>query len=185
MRKDLQDAWDSAKKTDGTIYKNPSPEEIEPSLDPNERVLVVLKCLKKWGKLGGGEVSTAVLTDQTIHIFSRGIMKSVNRTHETVPFNTITGVELKRKLVSGWIIEFSRSANIDSLLKCDESGSSLFVENLKNSMRDLNQNQGKAAPSSQVINPIDQLKKLAELFDSGIISQSEFDEKKKSLIDRI
>jgi hypothetical protein len=185
MRKDLQDAWDSAKKTDGTIYKNPSPEEIEPSLDPNERVLVVLKCLKKWGKLGGGEVSTAVLTDQTIHIFSRGIMKSVNRTHETVPFNTITGVELKRKLGSGWIIEFSRAANIDSLLKCDESGSSLFVENLKNSMRDLNQNQGKAAPSSQVINPIDQLKKLAELLDSGIISQSEFDEKKKSLIDRI
>ena len=185
MRKDLQDAWESAKKTDGTIYKNPGPEEIEPALDPNENVLVILKCLKKWGKLGGGEVCTAVLTDQTIHIFSRGIMKSVNRTHETVPFHTITGVELKRKLGSGWIIEFSRAANIDSLLKCDEDGSKIFVEKLQNSIRDLNRNQGKSNPSNQAINPIDQLKKLAELLDAGIISQSEFDEKKKSLIERI
>ena len=185
MRKDLQDAWESAKKTDGTIYKNPSPEEIEPSLDPDETVQVVLKCLKKWGKLGGGEVCTAVLTNQTIHIFSRGIMKSVNRTHETIPFHTITGVDLKRKLGSGWIIEFSRAANIDSLLKCDETGSNLFVQNLKNSMKDLNQSQGKSAPSNQETNPIDQLKKLAELLDAGIISQDEFDEKKKSLIERI
>jgi hypothetical protein len=52
-------------------------------------------------------------------------------------------------------------------------------------MRDLSQNQGKATSPSQAINPIDQLKKLAELLDAGIISQSEFDEKKKSLIDRI
>ena len=112
-------------------------------------------------------------------------MKSVNRTHETVPFHTITGVELKRKLGSGWIIEFSRAANIDSLLKCDENGSKIFVEKLQNSIRDLNQNQGKSNLSNQAINPIDQLKKLAELLDAGIISQSEFDEKKKSLIERI
>lgn len=29
MRSDLQTAWDLAKKTDGTIYKNPNPDEIE------------------------------------------------------------------------------------------------------------------------------------------------------------
>jgi predicted DNA-binding ArsR family transcriptional regulator len=112
-------------------------------------------------------------------------MKSVNRTHETIPFHTITGVDLKRKLGSGWIVEFSRAANIDSLLKCDGTGSNLFVQNLKNSMRDLNQSQGKSTPSNQEINPLDQLKQLAELLDAGIISQEEFDEKKKSLIERI
>jgi hypothetical protein len=185
MRTDLQTAWDLAKKTDGTIYKNPNPEEIEPSLDDSEKVLVVLKCLKKWGKLGGGEVCTAVLTDKTIHIFSRGMMKSVNRTHETVPFHTITGIDLKRKLSFGWIIEFSRAANVDALLKCDETGAHQFVDTLKKLMSEGASNQSNNNASHQPINPIDQIKKLAELLEAGIISQSEFDEKKKSLIDRI
>lgn len=70
------------------------------------------------GELGGGEVCTAVLTDKTIHIYSRRMIKSVNQTHEP-------------------------------------------------------------------INPINQIKKLAEILEEGIINHSEFDKKKNLLIDCI
>ena len=184
MRKDLADAWKVAKKTDATIYKNPEPSEIEPALSSDESVLVVLKCLKKWGNLGGGEVCTAVLTDKAVHIFSRGILKSVNRTHETFHFNTITGVDLARKLAYGWVINMSRANNVDSLLRCEEEGSKKFVSHLKELIASPRSTsvQGSAQISSD---PLDKIKKLKDLLDAGVISESEFEEKKNILMDQI
>ena len=184
MRKDLADAWKAAKKTDGTIYKNPEPSEIEPALSSDESVLVVLRCLKKWGNLGGGEVCTAVLTDKAVHIFSRGIVKSVNRTHETFHFNTITGVDLARKLTFGWVINMSRASNVDSLLKCEEEGSKKFVSQLKELIA--SPKTTSVSGSTQISSdPLDKLKKLKDLFDAGVISESEFEEKKQILMDQI
>jgi len=184
LRNDLAAAWKEAKKTDGTIYKNPEPSEIEPTLSSDESVLVILKCLKKRGNLGGGEVCTAVLTDKAVHIFSRGVVKSVNRSHETFHFATITGVDLARKLTWGWVINMSRANNIDSLIKCDEEGSKKFVNQLKELI---------AAPrpisvsgSPQIASdPLDKIKKLKDLLDAGVISESEFEEKKQILMDQI
>lgn len=184
MRADLQEAWDKAKKTDGTIYKNPGVEEIEPILSPSEKVIVILKCLKKTGSLGGGQVCTAVLTDQTIHIFSRGVMKTVNHSHETIPFSTITGVELGRKLSLGWIITFTRAANTDSLLKCDENGSKIMVSEVQRIIAELR--SGNAAPkAASDIGAIEKIQKLKEMFDQGILSQKEFEEKKAELLKQI
>ena len=120
MRQDLQRAFDQAKKKDGTIYKNPDPTEIEPKLDPSEKVLVLLKCLKAEGNLGGGYVATAVLTDQKVHLFSRGMMKSKTNSYEVVPFSMITGIQVSRKMSTGWKLEMTRAANSDTLLKCEE-----------------------------------------------------------------
>lgn len=184
MRADLQAAWSLARKTDGTIYKNPEPADIEPSLAADEKVLVILRCLKKWGNLGGGEVCTAVLTDKTIHIFSRGIMKSVNRTSETIPFSTITGVDLARKLSLGWVISFTRAANTDSLLKCDEEGAKKFVSELRAAM-ETSKRPETVNVLQQATDPLDQIKRLKELFDAGIISEQEYAEKRQSLLDKI
>lgn len=185
MRQDLQAAWNSAKKTDGTIYKNPEPEIIEQSLDSSENVIVLLKCLKKWGNLGGGEVCTAVLTDKTVHIFSRGIIKSVNSTHETIPFSTITGVELSRKLSYGWIIGITRASNVDSLLKCEEQGAKKFASELKALIEASKSASSQTVIQNQAVDPLDQLKKLKELLDAGVLSPEEYEEKKLSLMDKI
>lgn len=185
MREDLQKAWDSAKKTDKTIYKNPPPEEIESSLESNERVVVVLKCLKQTNKLGGGEVCTAVLTDKRIHIFSRGIIKSVNNTHETIPFEMITGVEYSRKMLEGWAIIITRAANTDRLLKCEEDGSKLFVDELRKFIELSKSSGGATVIQNNAPDPLDQLKKLKELFDAGILSQEEYEEKRSTLMGKI
>lgn len=185
MRQDLQTAWDSARKTDGTIYRNPGPEDIEPFLETSEKVLVILKCLKKWGNLGGGEVCTAVLTDKTVHIFSRGILKSVNSTHETIPFSTITGVELARKLSFGWIIGMTRAANVDSLLKCDEEGAKKFASELKSLIANSRTTSSQIIVQNNAPDPLDQLKKLKELLDAGVLTHEEFEVKKEMLLSQI
>ena len=184
MRSDLESAWNAAKKTDGTIYKNPEPEVIENALAADENVIVLLKCLKKVGNLGGGEVCTAILTDKTVHIFSRGIVKSVNNTHETIPFSTITGVELSRKLSLGWIIGITRAANVDGLLKCEEEGAKKFVAELKGLIENSKSGSSQTVIQNSV-DPLDQIKKLRDLLDSGIISQEEYEIKKQALMDKI
>jgi hypothetical protein len=184
MRQDLQAAWDAAKKTDGTIYKNPEPSEIEVKLEPTERVISLLKCLKAEGNLGGGQVATAVLTDKKVHLFSRGMMKSKTSSYEVVPFSMITGIQVSRKIASGWKIEMTRAANSDTLLKCNEAEVQLFAEELKKLVAQ-SQQGGQTVVQNAVIDPLDQLKKLKELLDAGVVTQEEFEEKKKSLMGQI
>jgi hypothetical protein len=184
MRQDLQEAWNLAKKSDGTLYKNPEPEEIEPNLEPGEKVLALLKCLKAEGNLGGGQVATAVLTDKKVHIFSRGLLKSKTNSHEVVPFSMITGVQVSRKLAGGWRLEMTRAANSDSLLKCAENEVQVFAAKLKELVGEA-QSGGRVIVQNATADPLDQLKKLKELLDAGVVTQEEFDEKKKTLMGQI
>jgi hypothetical protein len=180
MRQDLQRAFDQAKKKDGTIYKNPDPTDIEPKLDPNEKIIALIKCLK-----GSGGVATAVLTDRTLHIFSRGMMKSMTNSYETVPFAQVTGVELGRKMGWGWMITVTRAANTDELSRIEESEAKRFTEELKKLVGSHQGNNSQTVIQNVAIDPLDQLKKLKELLDAGIVTQEEFDEKKKSLMGQI
>jgi hypothetical protein len=179
MRQDLQRAFDQAKKKDGTIYKNPDPTEMEGKLDPNEKIIVLIKCL-----IGNTGVSTAILTDRTVHIFSRGVLKSKTNNYETVPFHQITGIELGRKMTWGWMITITRAANTDVLTKIDEPDAKRFVEELKKLVPS-NSAGGQTVIQNMAVDPLDQLKKLKELLDAGIVTQEEFDEKKKSLMGQI
>jgi hypothetical protein len=188
MREDLQKAFDAAKKTDA-FDRHPRVDVIEPALEADEEVIRVLKGgivsgrLDNWKDMKVGQICTVVLTNKRLHYFGRGLMKNLTNSHETVEFKTITGVELRKNASFGQMLYITRAANSDTLYQ-------VKVEEAKVLQADIQALIQANPPVSAVqvsnaVDPLDQLKKLKDLLDAGILSQAEFDEKKKSLMDKI
>ena len=132
-----------------------------------------------------GSFATLVLTNKSLHMFgkSNALTSKVKRS-EVYTFQTITGVSRQKKALQGWTIEVSRASNVDYFANLVEKDSEL----LYNKLRDLVAEAQKGGGGTTIINqidPMDQLKKLKDLLDAGILSQEEFEEKKKALLDKI
>lgn len=188
MRQDLQAAWDSAKKTD-PLNRHPSKDEIESALDADEKVLRVIKGSIVPGRLDSmkdakwAQICTVVLTSKRLHYFGRGMMKNVTNSHEIVEFRTITGVELRKNFSFGQMIHISRAANSDTVAQVHLEETKLLQSDLKALME--SSSQVTQAPAAATLDPLDQLKKLKDLLDAGIISQDEFEDKKRILLGQI
>ena len=132
-----------------------------------------------------GAFATLVLTDKCLHMFGKiGFTSKVKRS-EVYNFENNTGVSRMKKALQGWAIEISRASNVDYFVNMVEGDS----EQLYNQLRELvSKSQKSSGGGTTVINqidPMDQLKKLKDLLDAGILSQEEFEEKKKALLDKI
>ena len=133
-----------------------------------------------------GGFATLVLTDKCLHMFGRGAgfgPKKLGRT-ESYTFATITGVSRQKKMMAGWTMEISRASNVDDFIQLDETDS----ENLYNQLRNLvaeAQKGNSGTVIQQATDPVEQIKKLKELLDLGVISQEEFETKKQTLLDKI
>lgn len=178
MRTDLEKAIDAA--TQPTLLgKRPTLEWVEEKLSANEQVIQLMYCgiQKSDIKLG-----YAVVSDQYVHLFRAGaLLGSKSAEHDAVAFRHITSVEqvnvpmFKTKNVK--IVQSSGAVIV--LANCDASESQELVARV----RDLMASGGEV--KSVQLDPLDQLKKLKDLLDSGILSQAEFDEKKQALMDKI
>ena len=177
MRSDLQKAWNAAGKMGFATRKPPGPEVIEPALRPEETVLSILR-----GWKDGTQPCTLVLTDTQLYFFSYAVLKSLSN-EESVPFKLITGVELAQAIVTGLEVRISRSGNNDKITNVDKSVAKDFVSKLRELLTTAEDMSNKV--KAQTIDPADQLMKLKELLDSGVITEEEFQQKKAILLGRL
>ena len=179
VREDLQKAWDESGKINGiSRRKPPGLEDIESSLNSQEQVLVVLK-----GWKGSTQPCTIVLTDQQIYLFSYfGLKQMFN--NEAIQFAPITGVELKQTAINGLEVRISRSGNTDRITQVDRSTAEKFTKLLQE-LISTNQKMSSGHIQTSNPDPIEQLQKLKQLLEAGILSEAEYEEKRKLLLDRI
>lgn len=177
MRTDLQNAIDAAKEV--TAGKRPTFEWIEEKLSSGEEIIQLMYCgiLKSDTKLG-----YAVLSNQYLHLFRAGaLLGSKSAEHDALAFKHITSIEQQNvplfKTKNVKIVQSSGATIV--LANCDANESEQFVTRV----RELMANGGDSKTIQT--DPLDQLKKLKELLDAGILSQAEFDDKKQSLMDKI
>lgn len=188
MRADLQKAWDEAPAFKDIRYPGEGPglTAVEGVINNSEEVKCILKCMHT-EKKGMRQVTlkcTAVVTTEAIYLLREGTFtKGLSQGVETVPLRTITGISRKRQLGLGTVVEISRASNVDQLIMCNEAHAEKWVAVAKEVSASMSATPGVVV--SQTLDPLDQIKKLKDLLDAGILSQAEFDEKKKSLMDKI
>ena len=120
-----------------------------------------------------------------------------NNTAKTLPMSNIVSVSIKP---SGWgrgYIEFTTpgsrdSRNTEEALNnenalCFKNGrqdaeAKKIKEYVEEQILKLSQNKGGTTVVQQATSPAEELKKMKELLDMGIITKEEFDEKKKQLL---
>lgn len=178
MRTDLHVAAAAAR--DGYRFrKAPKPEVIEASLSPDEKVLQVLFCQK------GTKAATIILTDRQIYVFAKGnVFGSLVAADEVIPIAMITGVERSREYMNEWGITITRASNVDKYIYCDEVESQKFVSQVRELIAAA-QSPAPTVIQTQTLDPLDQLKKLKELHEAGVISDEEYETKRADLMGRI
>jgi hypothetical protein len=118
-----------------------------------------------------------VLTDRRVLFLHHGI---TSQRKEDLPLRSITSVQTKIGLSTGEIRLFAsgNEATIKNIVKADAAP---FAEAIRNEIA-----AGSASPStSPAPDPADQLRKLAELRDAGVVSDAEFEAKKQELLARM
>lgn len=178
MREDLQSA--DRKARDGYRFRKcPGVDVIESTLSADETVLQLLRCQV------GTKLATIVLTDYRVYTFAKGsLFGGLVAADEVIPIPMITGVERSRELMNEWGITITRAANVDSFIYCDEKESAEFVSKLRELIQSA-QRGPQTIVQEAAVDPLDQLKKLKELLDAGVLTESEYAEKKAALMDRI
>ena len=175
MRHDLIKAWEASPKfklrSNLNFSQGTPPEEIEPYIQADETVL----CLIRGWQLGLN--ANAVVTDKCIYIFRKLRMaQKLGKGHETIPFSTITGITLARVLTRGIVISITRAGNTDSIEALDAAHAEKWVSVAREALSKASKAGTQSSPEIDIVN---QITKLKDLFDSGVLSEAEFLEMKK------
>lgn len=155
--------------------------------------------------LGMGGKSIIKINGNTLTISRPGLMSKMSlgfTGEKTVMINQISGVQIKKVGLARGYIQFIMAGtkeaksgiiggkideNIvysDSFFKNKNNQINSSFEEIKKYIEDFNSNQnGNTTIVQNVKSPVEQVKELKELLDMGVISQEEFDKKKKELLD--
>jgi hypothetical protein len=192
MNEALRAAYDAAP---GTTIKSvgmapaplPSIEDVEAAVSKSETSFIVLKSAHqevdaRTGKARAAGRSVSVVSDRGIYIFSIGKLGQKGVSLETIPPHTITSASLRKIMMLGTVVELVRAGNTDRLYACDQAQAEKWVA----AVRELvSKPQGSSTTIVNEVDPLDQLKKLKDLLDAGILSQAEFDAKKTDIMNKI
>lgn len=112
---------------------------------------------------------------------SMGSLSRAKQDTEVTPLRAVSSVQAKKDgMLWTKVTVYASGNNIDFRFHHEEA------QDFKNEIQSLLLDPPKADPSSpapQALDPLDQLKKLGELKTAGIISEEEFEAKKKQLLD--
>ena len=159
----------------------PTLENVEETI-ADQTVRQVLRCqafLKN-------SMVTLIATDQGVYAFRKStLLKKYGKGQEYFPYSQITGVTTSFHPTWRTCIEFSRASNVDKYGYMDADDAAKFVALVSQKSQD-----ERSSPALQPIvtpdaDPLDRLRKLKELAESGVISQQEFELKKAKLLDEI
>ncbi len=100
---------------------------------------------------------------------------------EDFPLDKITSIQYETGLLWGKI-KIHTSGNIATIENVDKSSSRQFSEFIRNK---ISQPKETITPINSQINVIDQIEQLAKLKEKGILSEEEFSEQKKKLLEKL
>ncbi len=148
-----------------------------------------------------GTGNTIVIIDgNKLSIIRKGVRSFMNfglKGEKTILLNQISAVQLKKCGMTAGYIQFVLSGSRESknglrdalkdentvTFNLDPKNANANAEEIKNYIEEFNANQNSGNTIAQnVKTPIEQVKELKELLDMGAISQEEFDQKKKELL---
>lgn len=176
----------------GTISTKKVRNYIKEGLSENEELIATLD---------GGMSDFLAVTDKKIVILKKGIASwatgGMGLKTKSYRMNQITGIHVNKRLMtcdieisaagmnkkqSGGIFSSAESENIVQFTK----GLYKEVMPLVNKINNLIDNSNNTTSSENIIGePIEKLEKIAKLKEKGIITEDEFEEKKKDLMKKI
>jgi hypothetical protein len=174
--------------------QNESPREQLKSLDldrfipESEEIFCMVKCQIHKGKNGKIDDKSkthsgfALVTEKNIYFIKKPLQlfgNSAPYTKEVVPISHVTGLDQTHErwaLSWSYHVQITRANNEDILRELSEETATQFVDAANAQIAKLGQK------NYNTIDPIEQLTKLGSLLEKGLITQEEFDLKKKELL---
>lgn len=133
------------------------------------------------GQYGSGMGLLAV-TDRRLLFLKDGMMSTKS---EDFPISKISSIQWNSGMLTGKITIFA-SGNKADIERIDKGRGQAIVDHVRALISNPTPPAQPAAPvTTETESPMDQLKKLGELRDAGIISEEEFELKKKEFLDRM
>lgn len=199
-------SWEDLRGSDDDQHRSPDSLTLEKSDNAKMEELknFVEEQIKKYDHESPYELeanginSSVYLIENKIIIRHRGGLNTLTKGltgEKVIPIKSITAVQFKKPSGTNGFIQFatlSGEATGGVLDATRDENSVLFDAKqepefvvFRDRIQNLIDGQSNSVTIAQQIDPLDQLKKLKELLDAGILSQAEFDEKKKNLMDKI
>ena len=127
------------------------------------------------------------MTDRRLLFVKDGVMSQVS---EDFPYDKVSSVQWASGFVQGTITVFA-SGNKAEIKNVDKEDGKGMVDALRDRLNAPTASPGAAAPApapvaaSATPDPFEQLRKLGELRDAGILSTEEFEAKKAEILSRL
>jgi hypothetical protein len=163
---------------------------VKEGLKEGENIIVGIMCIAKEYKQ-----KTLIATDRRIVLYSRGSFMSGPKSYESITYDNITSIEIENKwgLTRGFKLTIHASGN-DISVHCVEGfgfdidggkkKSHQYRDAIIHAIESYNSEKSSRQPKDDE-DPISMIKKLAELCESGLLSEHEFDAKKADLLSKI
>jgi hypothetical protein len=170
--------------------------KIESYIEPDERVLLVARQSRI---MPGGSITTPNIIFATNKklVIRNPMVLGMRETVQVVPYTEITSVNLEKGLFSsevtitapglttelGRLFKLSRHG-IAGIPAIPKEKAVRLVEIVKEGIKQV-KSSAERPSVTMASTPVDELKKLKELLDMGAITQQEYEDKKKRLLERI
>jgi hypothetical protein len=124
-----------------------------------------------------GNEGIVAVTDRRLLFVEEGVMRS---RLEDFPFDRISSIQSEKNMLAGKLTVFAagNKAEVDRVMPKDR------VDEIADLVRSrISQSQNGAAPATSAApDPVEQLRKLSELKDAGILTEEEFSAQKAKLL---
>lgn len=149
-------------------------------LEPEEKIIETIKGSYETKIMGKDSVRKGILlaTDKRLVFYAK---KLTGYDLEVFPYSTISSIEMSKGLM-GHKITFFASGNKATVKWISDKNIQAFVSEIKNR---IGKKEEARVVAETTIDVPDQIKKLSELKDQGILSEEEFEGKKKELLSKM
>lgn len=133
--------------------------------------------------------------DYTVKIQSKGFMNFMNKGgskgEKSIPIRSITAIQFKEPSLTTGYIQFAYSGSSETkggtMSAVKDENSITFVKKELDKAKELvelieSKRHAETPSNSSTVSTADELKKFKDLLDEGILTQEEFDAKKKQLL---
>ena len=157
-------------------------EKSKEHLEPGEEIITGVKGAYGTKRLGQDTVRNGIFlaTDKRIIFFAK---KLAGYDLEVFPYSTISSIEMGKGIM-GHKITFFASGNKAAMKWIKEGNIQEFINEVKGRIGVKEGGGGGPIPTVED-DVLSQIKKLAELKDQGILSEEEFEAKKKELLEKM
>ncbi len=157
-------------------------EQAKAHFESGEKALVSVLGAYETKLMGSETVRNGIFvaTDRRLLFYAK---KFTGFDLEVFPYENISSIEMGKNLMGHHISLFA-SGNKVEMKWINKGEVQLFLNTVKSRISDVH-GAREPASSRETVDPIEQLRKLGELQEAGVITQVEFETKKKEMLERI